>query len=210
MKKMNRRRMASAALVLALCFLSGCSNAVKDGAKLLEEGNYEEAVTMFEQVTADEDASSAQLAEAYRGLGLASYELKQYDRVAGYMEKALEAGGEETPTLYNLTGISAMRQEEYETALDAFEKGIGLYELKDKSGTDWQKKSSETDYQEVLREMKFNRIICYEKLYNWEQAKNAVEEYLEEYPDDEAAQHEAAFLAVAGDTSVEPPVQKTE
>ena len=46
----------------------------------------------------------------------------------------------------------------------------------------------------MIREMKYNEILCYEKLADWENARQKAEEYLSEYPDDEAVQKEAEFL----------------
>lgn len=42
--------------------------------------------------------------------------------------------------------------------------------------------------------MRYNLIVSYEKLEDWGNAKQEVADYLENYPDDEAAQKEAAFL----------------
>ena len=50
------------------------------------------------------------------------------------------------------------------------------------------------DYSEVIREMRYNRIVCHEKMYDWQQAYLAATEYLEHYPDDERVRHEAEFL----------------
>lgn len=56
-------------------------------------------------------------------------------------------------------------------------------------------KEQTVDYSEVIREMKMNRIICYEKKLDWESAKAAITQYTVEYPDDIAAQKEAEFLS---------------
>mgnify|MGYP005802440131 FL=1 len=44
------------------------------------------------------------------------------------------------------------------------------------------------------RELKYNEIICYEKLADWENAREKANEYLSEYPDDEAVRKEAELL----------------
>lgn len=46
----------------------------------------------------------------------------------------------------------------------------------------------------VLQEMRFNQIVCYEKLGDWENAKTKIAEYIQVYPDDADAQREAKFL----------------
>lgn len=187
----------------AVCVLGGCGNGVKEGAQLLEEGKVEEAVSAFEQVISDKGSSEIQLAETYRGLGMCYYELEQYDQAQDYLTKAVDAGGEETAILCNLIGVSAMQQEDYTAAVSAFEKGIELQETKrqtgnddgsGKTGGDSESGTNEADYAEMIREMYYNRVACYEKLYDWEQAYSAAKEYLEKYPDDEQMRHEAEFL----------------
>ena len=51
-------------------------------------------------------------AEAYRGLGMAYYELKEYDKVLESMQKALDDGVQRTAELYNIMGVSAMQLED--------------------------------------------------------------------------------------------------
>lgn len=184
-------------LLLVMCLLCGCSNKVEEGAELLEKKDFEGAVQVFEQVLEEGKSTSVQKAEAYRGLGMAYYELGQYDKVREYLEKAVEAGGEATPALYNMIGVSAMRQEDYTAALSAFEEGIKLPEvgaLEEQGTFPWQKEKVTVDYSEVIREMRYNRIVCHEKLYDWQQAYLAAKEYLEYYPDDARVAHEAEFL----------------
>ena len=80
-----------------------------------------------------------------------------------------------------------MHLDDVQGALDAFKEGIALAE-----GT---ASSDDPDYTEVLQEMKFNEVVCYEKLLDWESAKAKIQEYVSQYPDDEEAQKEAAFLS---------------
>ena len=182
--------------LLSLCLLCGCANKVEEGADLLEKKDFEGAVKVFEQVLSDGKSSSVQEAEAYRGLGMAYFELGQYDKVGECLEKAVEAGGWKTPALYNLIGVSAMRQGDYTAALAAFEEGVALPADggSEQGAFPWQEEKVAADYSEVMREMRYNRIVCHEKMYDWQQAYLAATEYLEYYPDDEAVRHEAEFL----------------
>ncbi len=183
---------------LSMCLLCGCAgNKVGEGTKLLEKKDFEGAIEVFEQVLAEKKSTDVQKAEAYRGLGMAYYELEQYDKAEESLSKALEAGGEATPALYNLIGISAMRQGDYEAALAAFEEGIKLPESgerKEQGTFFWQEERHAVDYSEVIREMCYNRIVCYEKIVDWQQAYQAATEYLDKYPDDADVAHEAEFL----------------
>ena len=46
----------------------------------------------------------------------------------------------------------------------------------------------------MKKEMKYNIIVAYEKMEDWESAEVKLEEYLESYPNDKAANKEAEFL----------------
>lgn len=178
---------------------------LEKGFQQMQEEDYEGAKDSFqtvietEQTDAEEDSSktdsqdTAYIAEAYRGLGLVSFELEQYEEVQTYLQKAIELNGEATPILYNLLGISAMKLEAYDSALEAFESGIEFPETE--TYQDAEGNEQTVDYVAVLQEMKFNRIVCLEKRLDWEKAKEAIEAYINEYPDDETAQKEAEFLS---------------
>lgn len=178
---------------------------LEKGFQQMQEEDYEGAKDSFqtvietEQTDAEEDSSktdsqdTAYIAEAYRGLGLVSFELEQYEEVQTYLQKAIELNGEATPILYNLLGISAMKLEAYDSALEAFESGIEFPETE--TYQDAEGNEQTVDYAAVLQEMKFNRIVCLEKRLDWEKAKEAIEAYINEYPDDETVQKEAEFLS---------------
>ena len=150
----------------------------------LEDGNYKEAVTAFQKAV-DEGKKTA---EAYRGLGMAYYEQEDYASAKDAFEKALAAGGEKNQVIYNLLGICGMKLNDYNYALEQFNQGISLSQ---NSGTSMENAES---FSEVLQEMRFNQIVCYEKLGDWENAKTKIAEYIQVYPDDADAQREAKFL----------------
>lgn len=168
-----------------VCFLTGCANYVKDGTKLLEEEQYQEAIEQFQKaVDKEEDA-----AEAYRGIGMAYYEQQDYEQARDNLQKALDEGAVQTPAVYNLIGICGMNLEDYDGALAAFEQGVSLSETMEIDGAE-----EEVDYSEAIREMKYNQIVCCEKKLDWEGAKAYAEAYISAYPDDAEVQKEAEFL----------------
>lgn len=169
------------AVILAACLLGGCSNALRDGIRALEDGEYEEARDYF-QSAVEEDGDKT--AEAYRGLGMAYYEMEDYSPALEAFQTALDQGGEQTVQIYNLMGICAMNVLDYESALEYFQSGLALADTASGSETD-------TD---LIREMRYNEIICYERTADWESAKQKAAQYLEEYPGDEAVEKEAEFL----------------
>lgn len=80
MKKGKMAGIGMAAL-LSACILSGCAGALKDGTRALEDGQYEEARDIFESAAETEEGEKS--AEAYRGLGMAYYEMKEYGPALG-------------------------------------------------------------------------------------------------------------------------------
>ena len=207
--------------VLAVFLLTGCSSGtdyVSEGTAYLQEHQYEETVSSFEEaIRISEEASASSgntggsseeasgssgdtggsarkekaekidVAEAYRGLGMACYELQDYEKARDAFQQVLNHDGKATAVLYNFIGVCSMHLNDPKGALDAFGEGIKL--AGDTAGAE------ETDDAEVIREMKFNEVVCYEKLLDWENAKTKIQEYVSEYPDDQDAQKEAAFLS---------------
>lgn len=154
----------------------GCvgTKNLKDGTAFLEEKKYEEAVETFQK----EIDKEKHLDEAYRGIGLAYYELHDYGKALESFEEALKQGTQETASLYNLMAVCSMEMEQYEEALKYLEKGLAMEDVSE----------------ELKQEMKFHTIAMHEKLGDWESAKAAVAEYTAEYPNDEKAAKEAEFL----------------
>lgn len=70
-----------------------------------------------------------------------------------------------------------MKLNDYNYALEQFNQGISLSQ---NSGTSMENAES---FSEVLQEMRFNQIVCYEKLGDWENAKTKIAEYIQVYPD---------------------------
>lgn len=185
-----------AAIIAVICSFLGVfdygEEQIKDAYALMEKQQYEEAQQEFEAALElcaethdkyeDIEKETYVLTEAYRGLGMAAYEMEDYANASAYFQKSLDAGAEGTVILYNMLGISALKTEEYEAALNAFENGIALAETEKDTDT------------EMYREMYFNSIICCEYLADWENARQKADAYLELYPDDEAVQKEKIFL----------------
>lgn len=160
-------------LVLTM-LLCGCASYLEDGVMLLEEGKYEEAIKEFESQIEKEK----QLDEAYRGIAIANYELGNYEEVVGNFEKALEYEAEATLAMYHLMASACMKCEDYENAMKYYDLVLGM----------------EDCTEEIKKEILFNKISIHEMNADWESAKEAVNTYLEIYPDDESVIKEAEFL----------------
>ncbi len=186
--KIKRRLMFTAAVCISAAgILGGCANPQKEGTAALEEGNYEEALTQFQKASESDDREKS--AEGYRGLGMAYYESGEYGKALEAFQQAVDLGAAETVQLYHLMAACGMQiwedEEDYRAVLDDIQTGLALAEIGD---------SGEAPDGDMIREMKYNEIICYEKLADWENARQKAEEYLSEYPDDQAVQKEAEFL----------------
>lgn len=163
------------AVVLAAFMLTGCgSHLLEDGTELLREGSYEEAAAVFQEA-ADEDAKDP---EAWRGLGLARWEQEDYKGALEAFQSVLDNDGKKTGELYNLMGNCAMRLNRPTEALNYYSLGI----------------ASEDVSEAMLQEMRFNEIAAYEMTGDMESAKAKLAQYTADYPDDEKAAKEAAFL----------------
>ena len=162
--------------VLILCIiLTGCINhKYQSGLEDLQNGEYSAAIEKFEQVIEKEKY----VGDSYRGIGIANWELGNYEEAVAAFEKALAQGAQETATIYHLLGACEMQLQEYAAAIAFYEQGIALEDC--------------TDAME--QEMRLNVVAAYEKLGDIENAKVKIAEYVEKYPDDEAAAKEAEFL----------------
>lgn len=177
----------AAVCIFAAGSLGGCANPQKAGTAALEEGNYEEALTQFQKAAESDNTDKS--AEGYRGLGMAYYESGEYGKALEALQQAVNLGAEETVQLYHLMAACGMQtwedEEDYQTVLGYIQTGLALAETDD---------SGEAPDEDMIREMKYNEIICYENLADWENARQKAKEYLSEYPADEAVQKEAEFL----------------
>ncbi len=169
---MKRRILAVVFVIVAV--LCGCADHVDRGIDLLESGKYKEAKEAFQK----EITSGKHLEEAYRGLGIACYELQEYDNAIDALKHALENEAEGTATLYGMMGACYMEGGEYEKAVDIYNKALAMEDIDPKLG----------------QEIRYNIIAAYEKMANWDAAKEQMKIYQELYPDAEGIEKESDFL----------------
>lgn len=162
-------------LLLAVSsMLLGCTSNIKDGITCLEEEKYEAALECFEK----DIAEKKNLDEAYRGMGIAQYELGDYSAAIDAFQNALDNETEKTATIYNLMGACCMQLNEYEDALDYYEKALEM----------------EDCTEELAQEIQFNEIAIYQELSDWDTLKEKVSAYIENYPEDNRMDKTAEFL----------------
>ena len=161
-------------ILAAVCMLIGCSSNIKDGVTYLEEENYEAAISCFEEDIAEEK----HLGDAYRGMGIAQYELGKYHEAIDSFENALGNKEEATATIYTLMATCYLQVEEYESALDYYKKALGMKDCTE----------------ELKQEILFNEIAIYQELSDWETLKEKVADYVKAYPEDDRMDKTAEFL----------------
>lgn len=162
-------------VVLAGAFvLTGCADNVKSGVESLEAGNYENAQEAFQK----DIEKGKNLDEAYHGLGIACFELEEYEDAIEAFELAAKNKSEETAVLYSMMGACYMEIGEYEKALDVYTKALSMEDIMD----------------ELKQEIQYNLIAVYENMADWDAAKEQMENYREAYPDDDRVEKEADFL----------------
>lgn len=161
-------------LFTLLLLLTGCAGNIKDGVALLEEEKYEKAIDAFEKDINKE----RNLDEAYRGLGIAYFQLEDYEAAVEALELALKYDTEESAVLFSVLGASYLKTEQYEKALDAYECSLACDDLTE----------------ELEQEIQRNLIAVYENMANWDAAKKQMKKYVEKYPEDSSIQKEAEFL----------------
>ncbi|SCX05947.1 Tfp pilus assembly protein PilF [Lachnospiraceae bacterium YSD2013] len=133
-------------------------------------GDYSNARVYLEKAKVDTDPESILvLGKTYEAMSDYSYAASLY---ATYLEKKGN-----NAAVYNQLGVCRWKLNDYEGALSAFSFGLKL------DAPEWEK------------ELLYNEAVTYEYLLDFDTAREKMEAYLEKYPKDEAAQHEALFLA---------------
>lgn len=171
MKNMTKMTLVMAAAVFAL---TGCGgNPIKEGTKLLEDKKYEKAEAAFKEAV----KSDKNVAEAYRGMGIARWELEDYEGAKEAFLQALDAGADSTAAICHFIGSCEMELGNPKNALNYYRFGMEAEDCTD----------------ELMQEMKRNEIAAYEALGDFESAKTRMKKYNEEYPDDKKMKKETEF-----------------
>ena len=152
-------------------------NALEEGKKSMSQtqkgmmyyfmGEYEEARQILEKEKNGGKQAVTYLGMTYEKLGDYNYACSLYNN---YLLSQKDAA------LYNQLGLCKMQMGDYEAALTAFEEGMLVENCP------------------CIQNLKFNQIVAYEYLGQFDKAKVLMESYLLTYPDDEEAKREYDFL----------------
>lgn len=162
-------------IMLAVCLLfAGCKDPIEEGMEFLQEEQYEEAQSQFEQGI----EKGKNLGEAYLGLGICYWEEEEYQAALETFKLAVENGVEKTAALYQLMGQCELKLSHPGNAAIYFEQGQECADVSE----------------ELKQEMAWNEIAAYERMQRYEDAKAKLEIYMDNYPEDELAAKEWEFL----------------
>ncbi len=170
---------------------------------VLEQNGYKEAGQEYFQTALGSDTKS--MTDYQRGR--ICYYLGDYDNARNYLEKARKSEGYEAVLLlgqtyeelgdynyaisvyssfidndqtnasvYNRLGLCKMELKAYDEALAAFQAGMNVENCM------------------IMQTLKFNEIVTYERLGQYQTAASLMNSYLTTYPDDTVAQREYSFL----------------
>ncbi len=133
-------------------------------------GEYDQAKNALESArnVSSEGGVTLYLGRTYEALGDTNYAASLY---RAYLEE-----NSADVEIFNQLGLCCLDMGDYEGALNAFEQGLSV---------------PDNEYEQTL---KYNRIIAYEFLGQFDQAALLMKDYLAEYPADEAAAREDGFL----------------
>lgn len=148
---------------------------VKKGTEYLEAGNYDQAIVEFTNGLSDIDY----IAESYKGIGIAYFELEQYKDAVDNLENAIQKGQTNLGTTYYLLAISYMKIEDYDNALKNISEAL----------------TKSDNSEELVQELRFNEVLCMELTSDWDGAKAKATSYLQSYPDDVKMEAEYKFLS---------------
>ena len=174
-------------LFLIALLLCGCGEE-KKADSYLKEGNYVEAISLYEEIVSEKDSDSAREKNErlYSRMGVAYCGLEDYVSAVDCFEKAASFSKEgrlpkeELPAqifAYNELGLSYLKASEYEKALEAILTGLSL--------------EPEEEQKKTLVK---NKIVVLEYLSRFEEAFTECESYMEAYPEDEEMLKEYEFL----------------
>ncbi len=130
--------------------------------------DYELAIDHLEMIVNPETSDVVlYLGKCYEALGDINYVASIYAEAVNEFQDA---------TLYNQLGLCQLKRESYDAALDAFQKGL------------------DCEDEMMMQILRYHEIIAYEFLGDFDTARQLMENYLLDYPDDEKAKREYEFL----------------
>ncbi len=121
------------------------------------------------------DLNTSEDAEAALYLGRTHEALGDYNYASTIYSDFIQ-NNQTNPEIYNQLGLCRLKMGEYEQALLSFQAGMNIEE------------------NNMLQTLKFNEIVAYEYMEDYQTAAVLMNDYLKSYPDDTQAKREYKFL----------------
>ena len=132
-------------------------------------GDYESAKSYLENSDrGDSGQVTLFLGRTYEALGDYNYAISLYNT---YLDK-----NHDDSNIYNQMGLCQMKMERYSEALSSFQAGMNSEE------------------NSIMQTLKYNEIVAYEYMEEFQTAATLMKDYIKLYPDDSVAQREYEFL----------------
>ena len=170
--------------------LSGCGNKVEElrlqGIDLVEKGKYDEAITTLDEAM-----------ERSKGrVGEEQYDILLYKAEAEYMLGDYDAARKIIETLREVNGDQEVYLQ-FQTQLDARQYIENATKALNDGDTDTARESLDQAKAAGLtndKDYQFDELVYLEKTAQWQEAYEAVQTFLENYPGDADATRELEFL----------------
>lgn len=170
--------------------LSGCGNKVEElrlqGIDLVEKGKYDEAITTLDEAM-----------ERSKGrVGEEQYDILLYKAEAEYMLGDYDAARKIIETLREVNGDQEVYLQ-FQTQLDARQYIENATKALNDGDTDTARESLDQAKAAGLtndKDYQFDELVYLEKTAQWQEAYEAVQTFLDNYPGDADATRELAFL----------------
>lgn len=146
-------------------------------------GNTDRALTYYnhvQQAEQDKEKHAAGRREALLAVAAACVKDQNYDQAMSLYENAVKDGIDDGE-IYIKMGLCQMAEDKYKDAAAVFDQAKA-------------KLQDQKDATELLKEASYNRAVCSEYLYQYQEALKLFQEYDKTYGPDKRAEHEIAFL----------------
>ncbi len=147
---------------------------LRSGVSALKRQKYEEAITCFDASI----ESGENIAESYRGKGIALFELGKYKEASEALIKSVDKGAAPNAQTSNMIAQSLIEQGDYAGSIEWLKDGLSHDDASSK----------------LTRQMRYHLVVAYEKGAQWDLALENAQSYMADYPDDQDMKRELKFL----------------
>ena len=169
-------------------------------------GNADQALALFQEaVKGEKDGQRSEgYEQALAAAGAAMLQNKDYQNAMAFYEKEIAEGEQSDETksrIYNQMGMCRMAEEDWQGALDCFDRGYSYLTTHYQAGTgaglvqtEQAVPKEDTAGRTLLKELVFNQGTAMEYLQKYKDALAQFETYIQVFGEEERVRHEIDFL----------------